>query len=234
MGLRLPNFKRIYETTGVNIFSVDYRGYGLSTGSPSEQGLLLDAEAALDALLAQPDVHTGRIAVFGRSLGGAVATHLAYKRPEAIKAVVLENTFLNISKMVDKLFPILVPLKPWILTLNFNTSDKIQYVRAPILLFSGGMDQLVPPSHMEELYELARRTSKGEAGCIPSPQLAVLLTRVVQIVSCIVYRREPTKIHTWQAERNTTRPCTVSLVVTSARKLRLESRQENRCGLTAK
>ncbi len=61
-----------------------YRGYGLSEGKPSQRGLMLDAEAALDFVLARQEL-SGRVVVFGRSLGGAVGVHLAARHQDKVR-----------------------------------------------------------------------------------------------------------------------------------------------------
>merc|ERR1719334_787978 len=73
IGHRLHNVKGLHSTIGCNVALVEYRGYGRSEGSPSEEGLYMDAQAALDFLQSRVHLATDRIIVFGRSLGGAVA-----------------------------------------------------------------------------------------------------------------------------------------------------------------
>ena len=73
IGHRVDEIGLIHYRLGVNILIVDYRGYGLSDGTPSEQGMYQDAEAALRYLRSRPDVDSDRIVYFGRSLGAAVA-----------------------------------------------------------------------------------------------------------------------------------------------------------------
>ena len=77
MGMRLPNAKLLHALTKCNILMVDYRGYGGSTGAPSEEGLGLDGEAVLDALSWEEGIDASKIVLFGRSLGGAVAVAVA-------------------------------------------------------------------------------------------------------------------------------------------------------------
>lgn len=66
---RLSNVTGFYHKLSINILMVEYRGYGLSEGSPSERGLYVDAQSAVDYLLQRNDIDTKRIIVFGRSLG---------------------------------------------------------------------------------------------------------------------------------------------------------------------
>jgi abhydrolase domain-containing protein 13 len=71
----------LFQKVRANVLLLDYRGYGLSEGTPSEEGLLNDADAVLDfALLRRDVIDPSKIFLFGRSLGGAVAVHLAVRR----------------------------------------------------------------------------------------------------------------------------------------------------------
>lgn len=78
-----------------------YRGYGDSEGTPSETGLALDAEATLEYALGRDDIDKDRLFVFGRSLGGAVAIQLAMSKSNALRGLIVENTFTSIADMVD-------------------------------------------------------------------------------------------------------------------------------------
>lgn len=80
MGFRLPNLLSLHEKLTVNIFILSYRGYGESEGNPDEDGLKVDAMAALDYVIHQrsDDVDEKRLFLFGRSLGGAVAIYAVW------------------------------------------------------------------------------------------------------------------------------------------------------------
>lgn len=140
MGYRLPNAAKMYSDMGVNILMMDYRGYGMSSGVPSEKGIIIDAESVLDFALKHPKLHNSPVILFGRSLGGAVSLSLYEKRPNDISSIILENTFLSISEMVDALLPFLQyvrPLKDMLLMLNWNNALKIKDVSVPILFVAG-------------------------------------------------------------------------------------------------
>ena len=77
IGSRLPNIEILVKRLNTNVLILAYRGYGNSEGTPSEEGLKLDAEATLEYALNKEDINNDRIFVFGRSLGGAVAAQLA-------------------------------------------------------------------------------------------------------------------------------------------------------------
>ncbi|KAJ0401062.1 hypothetical protein P43SY_005082 [Pythium insidiosum] len=160
IGYRLPNAVHLYRKVLCNVLMVDYRGFGHSEGEPTEAGLRQDAEAVLDAVLKREDVDKSKLVVFGRSLGGAVALHLAHKAGDQIAGVILENTFLSISSMVDALMPMLSYFKPLVLRINWDSETLIQSVSHPILFVAGEQDELVPPVHMRRLHELAKRSSR--------------------------------------------------------------------------
>lgn len=88
-----------------NVLIVSYRGYGKSSGSPTESGLKIDAQAALDYLVNErADIDNKKILVFGSSLGGAVAIDLAFSNQSKIWALVVENTFTCIPDLVRRRF----------------------------------------------------------------------------------------------------------------------------------
>jgi len=134
---------------------MDYRGYGLSEGVPTEDGLNKDADAVLKYALNHPKLQGSPLVAFGRSLGGAVAVSLAQRYPGSVSAVVLENTFLSVPAMVDCLMPLLAPLKDLVLRIQWHSDRKIVELRQPILFISGLQDTLVPPEHMQRLFELS-------------------------------------------------------------------------------
>jgi hypothetical protein len=162
MGFRLQNAADMYGISKLNILMMDYRGYGKSTGVPTEKGLQLDGEAVLNYALKHPRLSKSPMVVFGRSLGGAVCMYLAEKFPSEVAAVIVENTFLSVGAMVDILLPFLRPLKPYVLKIKWDNDRKIPQVKQPILFISGDSDQLVPPFHMKQLYELATSSARKE------------------------------------------------------------------------
>jgi len=163
IGLRLPNALQMFKYLEANVLMVEYRGYGDSDDcTPSEAGLKLDAEAALQFIRTHTKVDPNRIFAFGRSLGGAVAFHLAqYAERNGIPlaGILVENTFLSISSMVDALMPFVAPLKPLVLTLDWNSGKIAPQLRVPVLYLAGKEDELVPPYHMQELYEASAKAS---------------------------------------------------------------------------
>ena len=160
IGMRLPNALQMYRLLKVNVWLVEYRGYGDSDGvTPNEKGLKLDAEAAWNYAHknSMRSVDPTKIFVFGRSLGGAVAFHLArYAQTTthpSLKGVIVENTFTGISQMVDELMPLVAPFKNLVLRISWNSLQIVPHLRTPTLFLAGDADELVPHSQMIELYK---------------------------------------------------------------------------------
>mmetsp|Transcript_9326 Transcript_9326/g.14940 ORF Transcript_9326/g.14940 Transcript_9326/m.14940 type:complete len:402 (+) Transcript_9326:116-1321(+) len=167
MGRGLAQYASMFHNLGVNLLLLEYRGYGESEGEPSEEGLILDAKAALSFLYSNPTIDREQIFVFGQSLGGAVAASVAASTGDddayaaRIRGVVLENTFLSISAMAERVFlPLrLVPdkfMRPFLRS-QWRTCDAVARIRAPILFLSGLHDHMVGPEQMKELYRIAKK-----------------------------------------------------------------------------
>ena len=141
---RLPNAAALRDL-GAHVLLIDYRGYGLSEGRPSERGVYADARAGLAHLIEVQRIPEARVVLFGRSLGGAVAVDLAQDRPLA--GVILESTFTSLHDMARRAVG---PLASLVARSGFESAAKISRVRAPLLFFHGNRDSIVP-------YELGRR-----------------------------------------------------------------------------
>eukprot|EP00752_Nemacystus_decipiens_P016196 g14483.t1 len=163
IGFRLVNARQMQLVIGCNVLMVDYRGYGKSEGKPTEEGLVLDVEASLRALRESPKsgVDPDKIVLFGRSLGGAVALAGADRYPQLVRAVIVENTFLSVSHMVDKLLPLLTSIKWLVLRLKWDNEEKAKRLTRPVLYISGLEDELIPPWHMRTLYNVSPERSGG-------------------------------------------------------------------------
>jgi len=147
---RLDNLAKLTDLP-VNVFIFDYRGYGKSSGSPDEEGVYRDAEAAYDYLVKRDDIDPNRIVLFGRSLGGAVAVDLATKRDCA--ALILESTFTSAKDMARNAFAGL-PLD-FVIKSKFNSRRKISRLNLPILFLHGTSDDIVPFRLGRDLFQAA-------------------------------------------------------------------------------
>lgn len=162
IGHRLPIARMLINLTGCNVFMLEYRGYGMSTGEPDESGIMLDAQTALDYLRNRAETSGHKLVIYGQSLGGAVSIKLVSKNQTDgdIAGLVLENTFLSMRKLIPSVIP---PAK--YLTLLCHQvwpSDSLipTITKVPILFLSGLQDEIVPPSHMRQLYELSAAPNK--------------------------------------------------------------------------
>ncbi|MGH2376930.1 MAG: alpha/beta hydrolase [Candidatus Limnocylindria bacterium] len=137
-------------TEGLGVLLFDYRGYAGQAGTPSEDGLLADARAALDLLVAS-GADPGRIAYFGESLGAAVAIQLAVER--APLALILRSPFTSLEDMARLHYPWL-PVGP-LLVERYDSIARIGEVRSPVLVLAGSADRIIPMVHSRRLYEAA-------------------------------------------------------------------------------
>ncbi|CAD7086282.1 unnamed protein product [Hermetia illucens] len=163
MGHRLQNVWGIYYNLNCNILMVEYRGYGLSTGSPSEKGLCMDGRAAVDYLYTRHDLDHQKIILFGRSLGGAVAIDVAadLEYSGKIMALMVENTFTSIPDMAVELVHPNVKYLPNVFYKNkYYSIDKVDRIRVPVLFITGLADNLVPPRMMQTLHMKCGSTRK--------------------------------------------------------------------------
>ena len=141
----------IFNNLGLNCFIFDYRGYGNSEGKPSEEGTYLDAEAAYKWLREEKKIPPGNIIIFGRSLGGSIAAHLAGKVKAA--ALVVESTFTSYADIGRKFYPYL-PVR-WFARFSYRTIDFIKDVHCPVMLIYSRNDEVVPFEFGPELYNAA-------------------------------------------------------------------------------
>lgn len=134
---------------GSDLLILDYRGYGKSEGSPSEEGLYRDAAAAYDWLV-ESGAPADRIVCHGESLGTAVAADLATRRPCA--GVILEAPFPSRAAVAARVLPVLGPL----LARGFDTAAKLATIEAPVLVVHGTADGVIPHSLGRETFAAAR------------------------------------------------------------------------------
>jgi hypothetical protein len=152
--LRAPLAARLADE-GIATLLVDYRGYGGNPGSPSEEGLALDARAARRYAAARPDVDPARIVYFGESLGSGVAVRLALEEhAERPFALILRSPYTSIVDMAAHHYPF-VPAR-WLLRDRFASIDRIARVACPLLVIAARHDTIVPSDQSERLYAAAR------------------------------------------------------------------------------
>lgn len=150
---RVERFRAIIAD-GTGLLALTYRGYGGSTGAPTEDGLLADADAAYAFAVAR--YRPERIVLWGESLGAAVAIAVAAKRK--VSRLVLESPFLSaidIGASVYWWLPVRLLMKD-----QFRSDLRIGKVAVPILVLHGTNDRVVPISSGERLFALANESKQ--------------------------------------------------------------------------
>lgn len=134
----------------VQVFIIDYRGYGKSEGKPTERGLYLDARAAWDYLVNERGVAPNRIIIFGKSLGGAPAIDLSTQVEPA--GLIVQSSFTSAGDMAATVLPFLPRV---FLHTKMDSLSKIHEVRCPKLFIHSQADEVVPYKLGRRLYETA-------------------------------------------------------------------------------
>ena len=145
---------------GIASLLFDYRGFGGNPGSPSEEGLALDARASWAYVTGRPDVDSTRLVYFGESLGTGVAVRFATEHPPA--ALILRSPFTSMIDVGRYHYPFL-PVR-WLLRDRFDSLDRIGRVGCPLLVIAGDRDSIIPPALSQRLYDAA-----------PSPKRLVMI-----------------------------------------------------------
>ena len=141
----------IFHRLGLNVFIIDYRGYGESDGRPSEQGLYRDADAALAWLREEQEVPAECVVAFGRSLGAAVAAYTAAEHE--VGALMLESAFLSVPALGAELYPWL-PVRT-LSRMDFDVAHWLQRSTVPVLVVHSPEDEIAPFAHGQRLREIA-------------------------------------------------------------------------------
>ena len=150
---RLDSIK-IFHRLGLSVLIIDYRGYGQSGGKPSEHGTYEDAQAAWEHLVKERQIPAEDIIIFGRSLGGGVASWLASQHKAA--ALILESTFTSIVDMGKHYYPYL-PIS-LLARIRYDSIERVGNIDYPILIIHSPDDELVPYKLGQKLYESATKT----------------------------------------------------------------------------
>ena len=145
---------RLGHDLGLSLFIFDYRGYGQSSGAPSEKGTQLDAHAAWDWLVNEQGVRPERIVIWGRSLGGAVAAQLAVDVDPG--ALIVESSFTSVAAMGAAQYPIFPKFfLRRLVTHRYETISIIDDMSCPLLVAHSPDDEMIPYAMDRELYEAA-------------------------------------------------------------------------------
>ena len=150
------NYKvRPWLDAGYGVLMVGYRGFG-NPGSPSEEGLYMDAQAAIDAVRAKGVPEDGLV-LYGESMGTGVATQMATEYGAA--ALILESPYTSVPDVGADRYP-LVPVR-WLLRDHYDSINKIKDVHMPFLLLHGELDQVVPVKFGKKLFAAANEPKQA-------------------------------------------------------------------------
>jgi fermentation-respiration switch protein FrsA (DUF1100 family) len=144
-----------FHRLGLSVLILDYRGYGRSEGSPSEEGTARDARAGWRWLSGTAGSPADEVVLFGRSLGAAVAARLAAElQGESLPAaVILESAFRSVPDMAQRLYPFL-PAR-WLSRFDYDTLSRVAKVEVPVLVIHSREDDLIPFEEGEAVHAAA-------------------------------------------------------------------------------
>lgn len=142
---------RFFLDLSADVLLFDYRGYGRSDGTPTEDNVYADALAAYRWLTAERAVAPENVFLFGRSMGGAVAVDLASR--VRCGGVIIESTFTSAVDMGRRLYPFM-PIR-LLARISFDSQSKISRLTCPVLVAHSPQDEIVPYEMGRALYEAA-------------------------------------------------------------------------------
>jgi len=140
-----------FHRLGLSTLIVDYRGYGRSQGRPTEPGTYQDAEAAWRYLVEERQISPADIVIFGRSLGGGVASWLAQRHTPG--ALILESTFTSVTDIATQQYPFL-PVRQ-LGRIHYDTLARLPEIGCPVLIVHSPDDRLIPYEHGQSLFAAA-------------------------------------------------------------------------------
>lgn len=142
---------RLFNEMGLSVFIFDYQGYGKSEGKPTEKGTYADAQAAWDYLVKERKTGPHDIIIFGRSLGGAIAAHLA--KANTPRALIIESSFTSVAAVGKRMYPF-IPVK-LLSRIKYNTLGYIKEVTCPVLVVHSRNDELIAFEYGQQLFAAA-------------------------------------------------------------------------------
>jgi len=147
---RLETIK-IYNNLGLDFLIFDYRGFGVSTGKPSEQGTCLDADTVWKYLIEERKLEPKDIIIAGRSLGGGVAAELAKKVHPVM--LILESTFTSMTEVSAKHYPFMPT--GLIVKHEYKINLKLKDIHCPIVFAHSKNDEVIPYEHSQRNFATA-------------------------------------------------------------------------------
>lgn len=146
------DYLTMFNRLGYAVLIIDYRGYGRSSGAPSEEGTYRDAEASWQFLTETRGVKPQDVVILGESLGGGVATWLAARHPP--RALILASVFTSVPDLGARVYPWL-PVR-LLARIGYNSLERMPTITVPVLIAHSRGDDIVPFAHGEALFAAAR------------------------------------------------------------------------------
>ncbi len=143
---------RMLNEVGCHTVLVDYRGYGLSTGQPSEKGFYTDAESVWAYMTREKGISPEKIILYGRSLGSGVAGYLANQVPA--RGLILDSSFPSLREVAKHHYPF-IPVR-YLLNQIFPVEYYLRSTKIPILMIHSVDDEIVPYKLARELADSIR------------------------------------------------------------------------------
>lgn len=143
---------QLFHELDLAVFIFDYRGYGKSQGRPTEEGTYRDAQAAWEYLIGERQLPAGQIVIFGRSLGAAIAAHLAANTQPA--ALIIESAFTSATDVASEYYWFL-PVR-LISRFHYDTRSQLEHVSSPLLVVHSADDEIISFKHGQRLFASAQ------------------------------------------------------------------------------
>lgn len=158
----VPTMANVLNSLGVNVFFAEYRGYGMSTGKPSLNAMLDDAECVFEAL----GVPASKVVAFGRSLGSLFAIEIAGRHPE-IGGLILESGIAEpLDPAIARVSAEDLGTSPGELSAavaeRFDQHAKLARYDGPLLVMHTALDPLIPRAQAERLHDWGGAPAAGK------------------------------------------------------------------------
>ncbi|CAA7269502.1 unnamed protein product [Cyclocybe aegerita] len=172
-----------FHRANFHVFTLEYRGYGLSDGAPSESGIRLDAQAALDFVSGHPTLSQLPIVIYGQSLGGGVAIDATSRNSGKIKALIIENTFTSIPNVIKGWH--VIGYFSFLATQRWPSASRLESIPAslPILMLSGTLDAVIPQHHMHTLWDVASKRGQPKGNLLNAVTCGTMSRRGSMLVA---------------------------------------------------
>ncbi|CAF3224104.1 unnamed protein product [Rotaria socialis] len=163
---RLEVLRLFYENLRCNILIIDYRGFGKSSGVPSELGVYIDAQTAYDYLIYKQAISPENIIVLGTSLGASVAIQLVSDPLNQVKFAIFENAFISVPEIAKYFLTyaksVIGITKSIGFLYLFDSLPKVRRIECPCVYLAGLLDPMIPPWMSNTLYNETRSASKRQ------------------------------------------------------------------------